>query len=84
MLTNRKCVYTFMGHNQAVKDIAWTCDGKRFISAGYDRVIQLWDAEVGKVVRSFTTKKLPFCCTFHPDEDKQNVFLVGSQGKKII
>jgi len=66
VLTHRKCLRTYMGHSKAVRDVCFSNDGRRFLSAGFDRVVQLWDTESGKVIRSFTTKKTPFCVKFHP------------------
>lgn len=73
-----------MGHTEGVRDICFSNDGKHFLSAGFDKNIQYWDTETGKVVRCFNSKKLPFCILMHPDEDKQNQFLVGTSAKKII
>lgn len=77
VLTHRKCIRTYMGHQKAIKDLCFSQDGRRFLSAGFDKVIQLWDTETGKVLKSFTNRKIPFCVKFHPAEDKQNVFLAG-------
>ena len=38
---------------------------------------------VGECLARFTNKKTPYCVRFNPDEDKQNVFLVGCSDKKI-
>lgn len=84
VLTNRKCVRTYIGHNESVKALSLTNNGRQFISAGYDKYVQLWDTETGKVSGSFNIKKLPFCCMFNPDYEHQNIFLVGTQGKKIL
>ena len=37
----------------------------------------------GKCVSRFTNKKVPYCVRFNPDEDKQNLFVVGCSDKKI-
>lgn len=79
-----KCLRTFMGHSAAVRDIAFSNDGRRFLSAGYDRQIKLWDTETGECLDSFTNGKIPYCVTFHPDEDKQHIFLSGMSDKKIL
>ena len=80
---DRKCLRTFLGHAGAVRDICFSHDGRTFLSASYDRYIRLWDTETGKVINTFTTKKYPYVAKFHPDEDKQNEFVVGGSDKKI-
>ena len=84
VLNNRKLTRTYMGHTAAIKDLAFTLDGKTFLSAGFDKNILLWDTEYGKVIRGFTNHKIPLCCKIHPDPDKQNIFLVGTENKKIV
>jgi len=81
---HRRCIRTFSGHRQAIKDIAWNNRGTNFLSASYDRYIKLWDAETGDVVSRFTTRKMPFCVKFHPDNSKQHLFVAGTSDKKII
>ena len=80
---DRKCLRTFSGHDNSVKDIVFTNDGTKFLSASFDKWIKLWDTETGQCISRFTTKKVPFCVTFNPDADKQNIFLTGCQDKKI-
>jgi len=78
------CLRTFMGHTRAVKDITFSNDGRRFISAGYDKQLKLWDTETGQCIRVFSNGNVPNCVKIHPDEDKQNIFLAGMANKKII
>lgn len=59
-----------MGHNEGVRDIFFTNNGKHFLSAGYDRTINYWDTETGKIIKSFSVKGYPYCVRFHPDDDK--------------
>jgi pre-mRNA-processing factor 17 len=73
-----------MGHSKAVKDIAFNNDGRRFLSAGYDKQIKLWDTETGACIQSFSNGKQANCIKFHPDEDKQHIFLAGQADKKIV
>lgn len=80
----RRCVRTYFGHRQAVKDVGFNNDGTQFLSAAYDRYIKLWDTETGDVVHRFTSKKIPFCVKFHPDRSKQHLFVAGTSDKKII
>jgi pre-mRNA-processing factor 17 len=83
VLSHRKCVRTYMGHTEGVRDVSFSNDGRKFLSAGFDKNVQLWDTETGQVISTFSNKKIPFCVVFHPDEDKQNQFLVGTSAKKI-
>lgn len=80
----RRCIRTYFGHRQAVKDVAFNNTGAQFISAAYDRYIKLWDTETGDIVHRFTSKKIPFCVKFHPDRSKQHLFVAGTSDKKII
>lgn len=81
--THKKCVRTYIGHQEGVRDICFSNDGTKFLSAGFDKNVQYWDTETGKVIHTFPNKKIPFCVLFHPDEDKQDQFLVGTSAKKI-
>ena len=73
-----------MGHVKAVKDVSFSNDGRRFLSCGYDRQMKLWDTETGQCIQRFSNGKIPYVIKFHPDEDKQNIFLAGMSDKKII
>ncbi|CAG8545042.1 3225_t:CDS:10 [Funneliformis mosseae] len=81
---DRRCLRTYIGHNKAVRDITFTNDGKRFLTASYDKYIKLWDTETGQCIKSFTTGKIPYVVKFNPDEDKQHIFLAGCSDKKIV
>jgi len=80
----RRCVRTFMGHKQAIRDINFNNAGDQFLSASYDRYIKLWDTETGQAVSRFTNKKMAFCCKFNPDDDKQNLIVAGTSANKIV
>lgn len=84
VLTHRKCVRTYIGHQEGVRDICFSNDGTRFLSSGFDKNVQYWDTETGKVIKTFPNKKIPFTVLFHPDDDKQDQFLVGTSAKKIL
>ncbi|XP_033225046.1 pre-mRNA-processing factor 17 [Belonocnema kinseyi] len=80
----RRCIRTYYGHRQAVRDISFDNDGKQFLSAGYDRYVKLWDTETGACISKFTSRKVPYCVKFNPDPDKQHLFVAGTSDKKII
>lgn len=82
--THGNCLRTFHGHVQAVKDVTFSNDGKKFLSCGYDRQMKLWDTETGQCLKRFSNGKTPYVVRFHPDEDKQHIFLAGMSDKKII
>ncbi|MEH2331060.1 WD40 repeat domain-containing protein, partial [Nostoc sp.] len=44
---------TFKGHSQRVTAVALTPDGKKVISASYDKTLKLWNLETGKDERTF-------------------------------
>lgn len=81
---DRKCIRTYIGHTKAVRDICFSNDGKKFLSASYDKYVKLWDTETGECLKVFTTGKIPYVVKFHPDEDKQHIFLAGMSDKKIV
>jgi WD domain, G-beta repeat. len=54
------------------------------VCLAYDRYIKLWDTETGECVSRFTSRKIPYCAKFHPDDDKQHLFVAGTSDKKII
>jgi len=75
---------TFHGHVKAVKDLTFSNDGRQFLSCGYDRFMKLWDTETGQCIKRFSNGKIPYVVRFHPDPDKQHIFLAGMSDKKII
>lgn len=75
---------TYYGHRAAVRDICFNNSGERFLSAGYDRYLKLWDTETGQVVGRYTARKIPYCCKFNPSENKQHFIVAGTSDKKII
>jgi pre-mRNA-processing factor 17 len=76
---------TYMGHSKGVRDVWFSNDGRRFVSASYDKEIKYWDTETGQVLGSYGDKnQMAYCVRLHPDQDKQNVLMAGMQNKKIL
>lgn len=80
----RRCIMTYLGHQQAVRDICFDQSGAKFISAGYDKYLKLWDTETGQCINRFTNKKIAYCVKFNPDADKSHLVLAGMSDKKIL
>src|SRR5580704_5210819 len=40
------------GHQALIKGITFTADGKYLVSAGFDKVVRVWDWRAGKTVRT--------------------------------
>ena len=53
-----RCVRTYSGHRQAIRDIDFNNSGDHFLSTSYDRYIKLWDTETGECVNRFTNNKV--------------------------
>eukprot|EP00656_Telonema_subtile_P002299 TRINITY_DN1100_c0_g1_i3.p1 TRINITY_DN1100_c0_g1~~TRINITY_DN1100_c0_g1_i3.p1 ORF type:complete len:557 (+),score=152.96 TRINITY_DN1100_c0_g1_i3:155-1825(+) len=81
---DRRCLRTYMGHTNAVRDICFTNDGRHFLSCGYDRMIKRWDTETGQCIGAYTNRKIPYCVKYNPSENHQHAFIAGCSDKKII
>lgn len=80
----KKCIQTYIGHTNSVRDICWSMDCTSFLSCSYDRLIRHWDTETGKVLCTFTCRRIPYCVKFNPDPEKLSSFIVGTANKKIV
>lgn len=62
---------TFAGHTSSVTSLAFTPDGKQFLSASGDNTVRLWDVGTGKEIRTFVghTKQV-LCVACSPDGTK--------------
>ena len=81
---SRKCMRTYLGHAEAVRQVNFTTDGTKFYSCGYDCQVILWDTETGQIIRRFDTEKTPFSCTVPPDPQQQNLVLAACDHKKVL
>lgn len=73
---------TYLGHAAAVRDVQFNEDGKRFLSAGYDRFVREWDTETGQCISTFTNRKMPYCARYYPVDN--NIFLCGCSDNKVV
>lgn len=80
----RRCIMTYSGHKQGIKDVCFNSDGDRFVTASYDRYMKLWDTETGRCIQRFTNNKMAYCVRFNPDPECSHLFLTGMSNKKIL
>lgn len=81
----RRCIMTFHGHKQAVRDICFNRRGDRFLSSGYDKTIKLWDTETGQCVKKFNSRKAAYSIKFNTSDDSHShLFISGMSDKKIL
>lgn len=56
------------GHEAAVRDVAFSPDGGRLLSASYDNTLRLWDAESGETIKALRGHGSRVrACAFSPD-----------------
>jgi len=48
--SNNQAMYTFTGHNDVVRDLAISPDGKWVSSGGADGDIKVWEINTGKII----------------------------------
>ena len=63
-IEQRKCMRTYVGHSEAVRDVQFNNDGSKFISASFDRYIRLWNVESGEVLGTYTNRRVPYVGEF--------------------
>uniref|UniRef100_A0A7S3UD02 Pre-mRNA-processing factor 17 n=1 Tax=Picocystis salinarum TaxID=88271 RepID=A0A7S3UD02_9CHLO len=81
---DKRCMRSYMGHAQAVRDICFSNDGTRFASCSWDKKMKLWDTETGKVLGTYSTGRVPLCVKIHPNENMQHVLLAGTSDNKVV
>ena len=79
-----KCLRSYNGHAEAVRDISFSHDGRQFLSVSYDKYVKLWDTETGQCVSRHTTGKIPFCGRLHPLPAHAHECLVGQNDRLIV
>jgi serine/threonine protein kinase len=60
-------VHTLLGHISHVRSVAFLPDGRRAVSGGIDRMLQLWDLETGRLLHQFRHGAGLVCVALTPD-----------------
>ncbi|KAI9350568.1 WD40-repeat-containing domain protein [Zopfochytrium polystomum] len=71
---NAACIQTLVGHTDPIRSADVSDDGRLVVSASYDRVVRLWDAESGRCVRSIEM----------PDTLPTHVRFVARNGDRFV
>ena len=77
-----RCLRTYHGHTAAVRDVRFNSDGSTFLSASFDRFVRLWNTEDGRILGTYSNRRVPYVVRFHPHDD--NSFVVGCSDNKIV
>jgi hypothetical protein len=57
-------IRTLEGHSANVAGVALSPDGRRAVSASYDKTLKVWHLETGEAVATFTCDASAMCCAF--------------------
>jgi WD40 repeat protein len=67
----------YTAHQNAVKQVAWSPDGKHIASASQDHTVQVWDAATAKTVLTLSDPQEPFFAVAWSPDGKR---LAGATG----
>ena len=70
VLNDKRCLRTYSGHTEAVKDCALAPKADKFATIGFDRFLRVWDTETGAVLQTLVAnRQMMNCVRFYPRDD---------------
>ena len=68
---------------QFLKDGVQTVDQELLLLKMINLVMNIFVVS-GECKAKFTSRKVPYCIKYHPEDDKQHLFVAGTSDKKIV
>ncbi len=65
--TTGKTLITYRGHTNGVYAVAWSPDGSRIASAGYDGTLHIWEITAGNTITTYHGSAFLFGLSWSPD-----------------
>mmetsp|Transcript_7624 Transcript_7624/g.6679 ORF Transcript_7624/g.6679 Transcript_7624/m.6679 type:complete len:83 (-) Transcript_7624:23-271(-) len=74
---------TLTGHKNYIRDVNWSYDNRRIVSASDDKTVKLWDVESGNISRDIEGHQGIVYCAIFVDEIERMVS-TGADGRLIF
>nr|HET6904249.1 protein kinase [Ktedonobacteraceae bacterium] len=74
-------ILIYRGHTNGVYAVAWSPDGSRIASAGYDGTLQIWKAATGTTIATYRGSAFLFGLSWSPDS---KYIAVGSSNAVVL
>jgi len=73
--------FTYSGHKDYTTGVAWSPDGRQIASASGDGTVQIWEAETGKLIRTYRGHHALF--SRWPGHIKAGIWFLGAMMMRL-
>ncbi|ODV62257.1 Cdc40p [Ascoidea rubescens DSM 1968] len=95
---NKNLLRGYFNHTKSIKSLSFNGDnnvysiddnfssgerGTKFLSCGFDKIVNVWDTEYGKTLKTFKVDSIPNCGRFIPSSVSSNELLIGLNNNNI-